>query len=476
MDESRSRRWFLVSSSALAVAASAGRSKSGPRVMRYEDRLASLFAEGEVSLTLMTLAHIGGFAERLQDWLATSRQKHPDAAEVRQGIFDALKSGDVATIETALRHPDIGKLSIPLSMDLDKSTPSQPDWLDKTLLLVVDPLILLGRADLLATLHANSVQRLGANAASELTSPAIRSLAKSAEWDRCVDVIKRAPHTWPINDHYLAFEGLFWKQAYRHGRVDIMPILAEVPFNRPDSSRESEMRLWRLKAYQIRAGANVAIPVIEGEQPAGYTEAAAMQIAASADDPASAELVQSLRRVLRPQVSQLIHVDRRIALTHSNLPEGFSTAEAQIAARRKDYPKAAALARMSSQNILTDPPTVVIDAFLEEGNWRAAAEIAKEHDPRKKKVIPGFDDTRTEDYVSLYRHLALAAARAGDDDAAAEILAKSKAVDRTIVRHKNEAGTDDRFFMIEMLLAGAAEGRLPRRHIELLIPMHPLTF
>src|SRR6185503_4462324 len=106
----RSRRWFLVFCSAIAVAVSAGRSKSERRVMRYEDRLASLFEEGAVSLTLMALAHIGGFAGRLPDWLAASQQKYPDAAKVRQRIFDALLTGDIATIEGALREPDIGNL------------------------------------------------------------------------------------------------------------------------------------------------------------------------------------------------------------------------------------------------------------------------------------------------------------------------------------------------------------------------------
>ena len=157
---------------------------------------------------------------------------------------------------------------------------------------VIDPLILLGRADLVAALHANSLQRLGAHATSELTVPAVRSLAEAEEWDHCLDVIKRAPHTWPVIDVYLAFERLIWKHAYLHGRVDsVMPVLAEVPFSRP-MSREAEARPWRLKAYQIRAGASVTIPVIEGEQPAGYTEAAAMQIAALAHDPASAGMVQ----------------------------------------------------------------------------------------------------------------------------------------------------------------------------------------
>jgi hypothetical protein len=462
----------------MAIAVSAGRSKSERRVMRYEDRLASLFEEGEVSLTLMALAHIGGFAGRLPDWLAACQQKYPDAAKVRQRIFDALLTGDIATIEGALREPDIGNLSISLRMDLEKSSPSKPDWLDKTLLLVVDPLILLGRADLVARLHANSVQRLGTDAASELTMPAVRSLAEADEWDQCLDVIKRAPQSWLVVDVYLAFERLIWKQAYHHGRVDsVLPVLAEVPFSRP-MSREAEARPWRLKAYQIRAGASVTIPVIEGEQPAGYTEAAAMQIAALAHDPASAEIVQNLRRVLRPAIGQIIDVDRGIAFSHSDLPGDFSTAEAQIAARRRDYARAAELARTPSQNVLTDPPMVVIDALLVEGDWRAAAEIAKAHDPRRKKLIPGFDDTRAEDYVSLYKHLALAAARAGDDDAAAAFLADSRTVERTEVRRGDaDAGarTDARFFWPETLFAGAAEGRLPRKYLDLLIPVFPLA-
>jgi hypothetical protein len=99
-------------------------------------------------------------------------------------------------------------------------------------------LILLGRADLVATLHANSLQRLG-RTASELTVPAVRSLAEADEWDHCLDVIKRAPQTWRVVDVYLAFERLIWKQAYLHGRVDsVMPVLAEVPFSRP-MSREA---------------------------------------------------------------------------------------------------------------------------------------------------------------------------------------------------------------------------------------------
>jgi hypothetical protein len=108
--------------------------------MRYEDGLAARVRAGDVSLTLMALAHIGGFAERLPGWLAASQQKYPEAAKVRQRIFDALQTSDIATIEAALREPDIGNLDALLSMHLKKSSPSKPDWLDQALPLVDQPI------------------------------------------------------------------------------------------------------------------------------------------------------------------------------------------------------------------------------------------------------------------------------------------------------------------------------------------------
>ena len=157
MGKARSRRWFLVSGSAMAIGVSAGCSKSEQRAMQFEDGLAARFERGDVSLTLMAVAHIGGFAGRLPEWLAASHHEDPEAANVRQRVFDALQTGDAATIEAALREPNIGKLNILLEMHLEKSSPSKPDWLDQASPLVIDPLILLGRADLVARLHANSL-------------------------------------------------------------------------------------------------------------------------------------------------------------------------------------------------------------------------------------------------------------------------------------------------------------------------------
>jgi hypothetical protein len=243
-----------------------------------------------------------------------------------------------------------------------------------------------------------------------------------------------------------------------------MPVLAQMPFS-AELRHLVEWRAWDLKAYQIRSGmAGIVVPIIEGEQPPGYAEAAAMQIAALADDPSAADVVRDLRRVLKPKTVEIIHADRDIALSSTNLPQAFSAAEAMIAARRKDYAKCAALARMPSENILIDPPTVVIDALLDEGDWRGAAEIARDQDPRKQKLVEGFDDHRPQEYVTLYTHLALRAAWRGDDAAAAAFLARAKNVARAELP-EDEGGSDDAFFSHEMLLAGLAEGRLPRKYI-----------
>ena len=163
---------------------------------------------------------------------AAVRKKFPAYLQTTQRIFDALLTGDVATIEAVLRELDLRNVNASLRYDLEKLKPSDPVWLDKALLGVIEPLILLGRADLVATLHANSLQRLGA---SELTVPAVRSLAEAGEWNYFLDVLKRAPRTWPKNVNvYLAFESDIWKRAYLHGQVNsVMPILAEVPFSRP---------------------------------------------------------------------------------------------------------------------------------------------------------------------------------------------------------------------------------------------------
>jgi len=252
-----------------------------------------------------------------------------------------------------------------------------------------------------------------------------------------------------------------------------MPVLAETPFS-AELKHLVGYRAWKLKAYQIRAGApDVVVPIIEGEQPMGYDEAVAMQVAALAQDPAAAAHVENLRRVLKPRTIGMTFLDRGVARTVEKSSQAFSSAEAQIAARRKDYAKAAALARMPMVGLMHDPSTVVIEALLDEGDWQAAAGIAQEHDPRKKPVVPGFGDTRVSDYQSLYQHLALGALRNGDDAAAATLLAAAKRGRR---RRNEEDWRDSAYAWLDTLFAGIAEGLLPRKYLDVLTsPFSPNT-
>lgn len=180
---------------------------------------------------------------------------------------------------------------------------------------------------------------------------------------------------------------------------------------------------------------------------------------------------QRLRGALKRPLVEFVHADRGIGLMLDGVGADISKATARVAASRKDYAKAAVLARMPSTNVLIEPAKHVIHAFLEEGNWRAAADIAKKHDPRRKKLIAGFDDDRAKQYVDLYVHLAFAAAYAGDDSAAITFLDQAEGVDRP-EGDRDEDGLPGSLWFLRhyTYLAGAREGLLPRRYLHLLGP------
>ena len=108
--------------------------------MRYEDGLAKTFEAGSPSLKLMAQAHIGGFSERLPDWLESSERKNFRLpAKAFQKLFVALLSGDVAKIETSLADADVQNL---LAYQWPGMTAKllSPEWLDLVLYMAVDPL------------------------------------------------------------------------------------------------------------------------------------------------------------------------------------------------------------------------------------------------------------------------------------------------------------------------------------------------
>ncbi len=426
--------------------------------MRYEDGLEAGFREGHANLTLLALTHLAGFSSRLPAWTSLARQAEPvRVTDGLQVLFESLLTGDALRVEDAVRSADPRNLGFLLSFELDTIDRASPEWLATALKSVVDPLILLGRGDLVSTLHARSLQPLGPGQYSFMASAA-SSLAQAADWPHAVEILEDARRMRTKLDLGGSFEDLLWKYAYLHGETErAMPVLARVSL-RNDQPHSLDDRAWRLKAYQIRAGKrDVEIPIIETNRQLHYMEAVATQIAALEDDPAAANLVQSLRRSLRPRPVEIIHADRGLAAMYDPAEQAMSKAAAGIAARRKDNAKAAELARAPVRGLL-DPAQHVIDALMDEGDWRAAANIARDHDPRRKKVIPGFDDTRIEEYVRLFKRFALAAAWSGDDGAAADFIAAAE--------DAREGG--DRLSWPRTLLAGAAEGLLPRKLIPVL--------
>jgi hypothetical protein len=157
---------FAAVTLAIAFHGSTRHSKSRRQVMRYEDGLAKTFEAGSPTLELMAQAYIGGFSQRLPEWLESSERKNFRLpAKAFQKLFVALLSGDVATIETMLADADVQKL---LAYQWPGMTAKllSPEWLDLVLYMVIDPLILVGHTDLVPVIHANSLRRLGAGAQS----------------------------------------------------------------------------------------------------------------------------------------------------------------------------------------------------------------------------------------------------------------------------------------------------------------------
>jgi hypothetical protein len=443
------RQLFGVIAGSLAVAVSAHAAKAAPKPMRYEALLVNRWGE-KANLLLMVMAHLGGFAERMP-WFGSAPQDDRE-------VFAALLTGDAARIEAALR-------GIEVRLGGDKEKPS-PQWLDASLGEVIEPLILLGRADLVVALHANSRGRLGPKGGSTLAGGAALSLAMAGEWDAALRILQHEAREHGDVEGPLFRENLLWNLAYRHRAVaTVMPVLAEIPFDAKLKHLATD-RTWRLRAYQIRAGVpGVVVPVLEGDQPMSYYTAVRMQIAALAQDPAAAEQVAGLRGVLRPRKVDIPPALRGIipdiTPTIDRSPEVVSSEELRIVARRKNYARAAALARTPEVGTLD----MLIEALLDEGDWQAAAEIVRKHDPRRERAFPGVYDGRVNTDQHRYQQLALGALRSGDDAAAATFLATAK---RARNRKNEEDWRERSYAWLDTVFAGAAEGRLSRKHADML--------
>jgi len=439
----------------------------------FKEGLATLFAleDGISLLTLLALAERAGLSQRIPDWLTRTsdggpRRKFALGWLGRQWIKDivplweVLRAGSAREIEGSVRTL-IG------SERRDTDTEFAVGDLIK-------PLALLERGRVAAELHDEML-----NHRIQITGQTALTLAEAGDWEQVLAVLASGHRNDPDLSVGFAIQERLWRHAYLDGLTEtVLPRLATIPFDR-SLAHAKELRAWWLKAYQIRAGnTSVRVPVIEpARQSPGYVEAAAMQIAALAGDPSQANIVEDLRRVLKPKTIAVDLPQLGLSFSLGRTAHELFKAEVMIAARRKDHVQAARLARQSSHDPFVFAADVVIDLLLEEEDWRGAAAIAAEHDPRERPVIEGTDDERLSEYRSLQLAMAATAVRSGDDAAAQTFLghyALSYLRDPEGDLDDIDLGAIDLDAICPWpatALAGAAEGAIPRRLIALLLPM-----
>jgi len=346
---------------------------------------------------------------------------------------------------------------------------------------LITPLTILDRGDIVVALHKELLRRGEAGSSED----AVLALAKFGDWERAFAILEEMDRDGANPRFNLSMQDLLWNHAYLQGHAGtILPKLAAIPFDR-DVAHAKDLRSWRLLAYQIRAGrSDVCVPVIEpNEQTHGYADAAVMQIAELVDDPAEARTVRELRRVAKIEPVRMEFPQRGVSFNVKNFSHELLKAEIEITARRKDYAKAAILAQSPSHHSYKSASDLVIDAFIDEGDWHGAAEIARQHDPRDNPPPEGFDGNGPDEYLQLQEVLAAAAARSGDHTAARSFLFNyARALSTAILEAENsetdmsevdipEADIDlsDVCLFMATIFAGAAENLLAPRQLRVLL-------
>lgn len=449
--------------------------------MRFENKLSTLFRSDPSGrlLSHLALAECAGLSDRALDWL---RRRVDDAGTGKIDVqwLGSKSLDEIVSLWSAVREG--GPLEILQSIRTALVDPQDETDLSLALDSLIEPLTLLRRGPVIRALHAE----LPSLAAASFAENAAVALGACGEWNDALAILDHA-HRDGANPHInLANESELWKQAYLQGETDtVLPRLAAIPFHR-DRAHAAAGRAWQLIAYRVRAGqTDISIPVLaEADQPFGYAEAAAMKVAALEETPSRAEEVADLRRVIAPHTTEVHAVDQGVVIRLTLDP--LSAAQIHIAARRRDYATLSTIADAPSSSL---PPlsASIVDALLDTGDWRGAADFANRYDLRDQPVIPGFDDTRLEEHCTLQLILAAAAARGGDDSAADAHLAEHVAALRAVweaerVEWGAEEDAAENVETVEpalraaTVLAGAAEGALPRAFLAMLLPVYRSTY
>jgi hypothetical protein len=434
----------------------------------FEDGLARLFAfeRGNSLLTLLALAERAQLSQRIPDWLA----RKADGSVRRKFAFDWLGSQWIKNIVPFWETLRAGSArEIEASVRVLISPDRHGSDLEFALRGLVGPLALLERGQVAAELHDEMLSH-----GIQITPQTALALVRAGDWQHALAVLTSGHQHDPDLSMSFSIQERLWRHAYLDGLTEtVLPRLAAIPFDR-SLAHAKELRGWWLTARQIRAGNSVVrVPVIEPDQQSpGYVEAAAIQIAALAGDPSQVRIIEDLRRVLTPETIKVDLPQRGLSFSMGRTAHELFKAEVMIAARRKDHAQAARLAQQPSHDPFIFAADVVIDVFLEEGDWRGAAMIAAKHDPRERPVVEGFDDDWPDEYRSIQLAIAAMAARAGDD-AAAQAFLRNYALSYIRDPESSVGNLDigEVCPWAATILAGAAEGIIPRRSIALLLPV-----
>jgi hypothetical protein len=443
--------------------------------------------EGKNPFLLLALADVGQLNDLAHRWLDQVAGGHP----LQLGPHGPRPVKDLLALWTTLKtgSPEDALTAV-------RSFLVDPSNTLFTVRDLIQPLALVGRTEILPVVFERLVDE-GADAEFAMNSILI-SLGAAGAWTEVLDVCAMwRAHGQLAFEHASSFEDYFWKHIYHQHQTEfVLPRF--VPLASGPPSPRTEHREWSAIASRIRAGrTDLHVPVIpRGQQPNGYYEAAAMQIASLENDASARDHVAELRRVIGSEPATIEVPGRGIVAKLDMQPSDYRAQRIMIAAHRKDYDAVSAIVESSPHNPFNHPADIAIAAFLEEGDWRGAAGIAETYDLRKRAVPRGFSDSRKQDYLMLQLTLAGSAACAGDTGAAELFLESYKLAhmlmpdpppdeddededddepvdpseDATATSPSSNEPVD---LWSATLIAGVAENRLPARFISMLLPVFP---
>jgi len=441
--------------------------------LRFEDGLAALVRHDTLAiLDHLALAELAGISPRAHGWLRERLDSEP-SKKVWVRRLGEKSYDDIAALWATLKEGDSKEIVSSVRAPFRNEDDSRV--LNLAFESVIEPLVMLGRGRVVDHICFEIRNSVG----SSFVERAAVALGACGEWDDALSILGQAIVEYGIPPVSLATEALLWTHAYLQHKTDtILPLLASNLFH-PHQGHAVGVRVWRLFTDQIRAGTDFDLPVLtKRHQSFGYAEAAAMAIAALEGTESAEKTVAKLRGVLTPPATKFPYGGR--GAKREWVSDELTHARICVAARRRDYAKLATLAQGQLSQRFFSWPAVIINALLEEGDWRGAADFAARDDRPEQPQIEVFEATRLDECLPLI--LATAAARDGDDAAARAHLAEHLARSRVIRKADQwqgepktseplDTGAADPGLRAATLLAGAAEGVIPRRLLPVLLPV-----